>query len=257
MAYSVINLSIYTAAYDGALTAIAASDRQIADTNAATYTASAAVAQAWAQALDTTVNNSGQADEVQVEISFDASYGFFASRQLSSTNITAQQASTWMPACAAILALITAAKTNFTNAGLTPNPWGGATGTTFIPVNIDLDLTALQALGAGLSATVDVITLPANARVTQAEIVTITPLEGVGLVSALTSMQASIDADGALVTGADGTTAGNYGLGLNPYPSRGGQTIQLDIELLGITGGFAGLTAGEITARFAYNISAS
>jgi hypothetical protein len=136
----------------------------------------------------------------------------------------------------------------------------GATGPTgpagsLTPVTLTLDLAALNALGAGLSATIPIATLPANARVTQPEIQEVQAKAGPGLTAALATMQASIDSAGTLVAAANGLVVGNYGLGLNPYPSRSGQTIELTLTLVGISGGFAALTAGEVTARFVYDIS--
>jgi hypothetical protein len=122
------------------------------------------------------------------------------------------------------------------------------------PTSISYDLSQLQALGAAFSVSILVLNCPANTRLTQPEITITQEFAGPGLSGAALTMQGNADANGTLVNGANGLVVGGYGLGTNPYPSRGGQSIDIEIVLSGGTT-FAELTGGGFTARIVTQVS--
>jgi hypothetical protein len=142
----------------------------------------------------------------------------------------------------------------------TQNTGAGNTGWTLtVPefvATISFNLAALQALGAGTTATLTMITFTANTTASLPEIDT-TAFTGPGLASGTATMQGGADAAGSLVSNGNPLVTGAWGSGSNPYPRRGAQTISVKLTLVGITGGFAGLTAGALSARLQYQPQAA
>lgn len=118
-------------------------------------------------------------------------------------------------------------------------------------------LATLQAAGATSSATFNIGgALPSDARLMRTELEVVQVLAGGLLVAASATIQGGSDANGTLLSSLSvlGGTGQFSGDGSNPYCSRGGQQITLDVTLTGAT--FSALTAGSLTARLFYSVIA-
>lgn len=120
------------------------------------------------------------------------------------------------------------------------------------PVQLAYALADLQTFGSATFVVADMSgVLPADTKVSLAEMEVVEALAGPSLAGVTLSMQSvSGDPDGTLAdAGSNSTnpTAGFYTGGSNPYPSRTGVTAK--IELFGGTT-FAQLTAGSVKFRF-------
>ncbi len=112
-------------------------------------------------------------------------------------------------------------------------------------------LVQLQAAGGVATATFNVGTLPASARLFATEVQVTQALGALGLSVAVASVQGTGDAAGALAAALPLLTVGFVaGPGNNPYFTRGGQTITVTVTLTGAV--LSALTAGAFTVRCLY-----
>lgn len=119
-----------------------------------------------------------------------------------------------------------------------------------------LALATLQAAGAVLTSTFNLgAALPANARLLGAETSVTQALTGVGLVSAVSTVQGSGDTAGSILASAAVTATGlTAGIGTNPYVTRGSQQVTAVVTLVGIN--LSALTAGSVTYNLFYSVVA-
>jgi len=142
MAYTSLNIQIFTAAYCGALAGMGLSDRQITDQSAASYAGLASVAGAYAQAVDTAWGAARSATLLDTEAIQSASQAFWQDRSPipdSTNTLPATHAS----AALAMIATITAAESYYAAQGLTPPAIPGGSGGGGFP-----NVADLAALGA-------------------------------------------------------------------------------------------------------------
>lgn len=120
-------------------------------------------------------------------------------------------------------------------------------------VSIDVPLATIKAKTSGTPFNVG-SALPSNARLVAAE-VNVLQVVGGGAISACTStLQATSETAGAVLASADvhGGTGVKGALGSNPYPSRGGQQMQLTLTATGDT--LANATTGHLTVDLYYAV---
>jgi hypothetical protein len=135
--YTPINLTVYTAAYSGAVSGLVGSSRWLLDTASADYAGFASIAGAFAESFDLvweTSPDTNPPDTLQVFIIEKACKAVWESRD-TLVNTTTLNPNTFTRVSEAIIALILASETYFTGQGITPAPWpsgsgDGATGAT-------------------------------------------------------------------------------------------------------------------------------
>lgn len=120
-------------------------------------------------------------------------------------------------------------------------------------VSIDVPLTTIKAKTSGTAFNIG-SALPTGARLLDTE-VNVVQVVGGGAISACTAtVQATSETAGAVVASSDVHTATGVHApaGSNPYPSRGGQQLQLTLTATGDT--LANATTGHITVDLYYAI---
>jgi hypothetical protein len=130
VAYTPSELTVYTAAYSGAIAGCASSGRIILDGTPADYAGQAMISGAFAQSFDLAweINpDTDPPDTLQVFIIEKACKGVWENRNTEVTSETLlPQAFTEL--CNGIIALIMASESYVTGQGITPNPWPTAGG---------------------------------------------------------------------------------------------------------------------------------
>lgn len=131
MSYTPINVDIYVAAYAGALAGIAVSGKIISDPSSADYMVPAAQAGAFAQAFDIAWGDNAFTS-LTIELTFEACEGTWDRRSPPTNDPKYLLPATYTALCTAIVAVIQAGTSYFSNQGITPPNWnsGGGGGST-------------------------------------------------------------------------------------------------------------------------------
>ncbi len=155
MSYSPKNLSIFTAAFSGALAGMGGSGRVPSSAVSSGYAGLASIAGAWAQAYDTAWGT-GAASVLDTTSTRDLSYSAWADRApLAVAPFTTP--ATWTAECNALIAIVQAGETYFTGLGITQAPGSNI-------VHLKLVVPSLAAVNPYVIATAMSIILPDNAK---------------------------------------------------------------------------------------------
>jgi hypothetical protein len=157
MAYVPNNNDVFTAAFAGALAGMGVSGKNPTDTNSADYASLTDVVGAFAQAFDTTwgANPANGLDLPSIQ---EACEGYW--QQRSPLDVPPfNNASAYLGACAALVAIIQAGDTYYAGQGITPpsnpfRPGGGATVGLIVPDLATLGTTSTTAYQSGTQARV-------------------------------------------------------------------------------------------------------
>ena len=210
--YTPINLTVYTAAYSGAIAGLAGSSRWLQDSVEADYAGFVTIAGTFAKGFDEAWEispDTNPPDTLQVFVIEKTCKAVWESRY-TSVNVTTLNAATFTQLAESIISIVLASESYFTLQGITPDPWpsggggGGATGATG-PVGL------VGSTGA---------TGPAGAGATGATGAGATGATGAGATGA-------IGATGATGSGATGATGASGATGA-PGPAPPGTGIVVD-----------------------------
>jgi hypothetical protein len=218
--YTPINLTVYTAAYSGAVSGLVGSSRWLLDSTATDYTGFTHIAGAFAMSFDIAWEadpDTNPPDTLQVFVIEKTCKAVWEDRD-TLANARNTNSSTFTAVSEAIIALILASETYFAGQGITPAPWpsgggsGGATGATGPAGAAGAPGTAgaTGATGAGATGA----TGPSGNA-------------GASGASGATGAVGPSGATGAGATGATGATgAGGGGLFASPWvPTAAGSTV--------------------------------
>jgi Pectate lyase superfamily protein len=124
LTYTPTNLTVYTAAYSGAVSGLVASSRDLEDPLESAYTGFASIAGAFAAAFDTqwSISPDTTPNTLQVFVIEKTCKAVWESRS-AIVNPDTLNAGSFVSLCKAIIALILASDDYFTSQGITPDPW--------------------------------------------------------------------------------------------------------------------------------------
>lgn len=154
MSYTVKNIQVFNAVYSGCLGGMGVSDRNITDTQASAYAGVAAVAGAFAQAVDTAWGNVRAATLLDVYALITACEGYWQDRSPLASQANTNPATHAKPALA-IIAIVTAGEGYYAGEGITPPSTGGGGGAVIIDGGNPAVSENLRANRAGNNSPID------------------------------------------------------------------------------------------------------
>jgi hypothetical protein len=154
--YTPINLTVYTAAYSGAISGLVGSSRWLEDKAVADYAGFTQIAGAFATEFDTaweTNPDTNPPNTLQVFVIEKTCKAVWESRD-TLANATTTNSSTFATICESVIALVLASENYFTEQGITPAVWPSGSGSGATGATGPIGATGAQgATGPGSGAT--------------------------------------------------------------------------------------------------------